>query len=89
MATHIGLIHVYILCVLCFHGPSIHWSHISVKKVFDGSSNTAPLLQVLCGYSIPANIMSTGNELYVTFYSDAMLNKKGFVAAYTSGTASM
>ena len=35
-----------------------------IFQIYDGSSQAAPLLANLCGYSIPASVFSSGNSLW-------------------------
>ena len=51
-------------------------------KVYDGSSASAPLKGTYCGTSIPAEIMSSGNTMFVTFTSDGSVTKYGFSSLY-------
>ncbi|XP_053392429.1 tolloid-like protein 1 isoform X5 [Mercenaria mercenaria] len=53
-------------------------------EVFDGSNNYATSLGRFCGAKIPHQVISTGNELYIVFYSDASVQRKGFHATHTT-----
>ncbi|XP_050394072.2 tolloid-like protein 1 [Patella vulgata] len=52
--------------------------------VFDGDDNTARSLGRFCGSSTPAPIISSGNRMYMVFYSDASVQRKGFHATHES-----
>jgi len=54
--------------------------------IYDGSTNAAPLIARYSGLTIPPNVTSTGNSLYVEFNSNATLNDSGFVASYVTNT---
>lgn len=53
-------------------------------ELFDGSTNLATSLGRFCGAKIPHHVVSTGNELYMVFYSDASVQRKGFHAKHTT-----
>lgn len=54
-------------------------------EIFDGSNNYATSLGRFCGSKIPQPMISTGNELYMVFYSDASVQRKGFHARHATG----
>lgn len=49
-------------------------------EIHDGLTLESPILKVLCGYKIPADITSTSNQLLVKFVSDGSVQKGGFSA---------
>ncbi|XP_067013394.2 protein tolkin [Anabrus simplex] len=51
-------------------------------EVRDGPSLESPLIKRFCGYKIPGDIRSTGNQLLVKFVSDGSVQKAGFSAAF-------
>ncbi|KAI0216120.1 Ovochymase-1 [Lamellibrachia satsuma] len=51
-------------------------------EIYDGGSDSAPLLRVLCGFGIPKVVKSTGNSLLVKFLSDKVKTKNGFFIRY-------
>jgi len=53
-------------------------------KVYDGNSTTSTSLGTFSGSSIPDNITSSGNELFITFTSDENETYAGWEASYTS-----
>ncbi|XP_076463979.1 tolloid-like protein 1 [Babylonia areolata] len=52
--------------------------------LFDGDDTNARSLGVFCGSAIPDAITSSGNTMFMVFYSDASVQRKGFEAEYTS-----
>ena len=52
-------------------------------QVYDGIDENADLLETFCGDERPPIIRSFSNSLLVRFYSDWLLNGRGFTAAYT------
>jgi hypothetical protein len=53
-------------------------------SVFDGEDNSAPLIGTFTGDSIPDQIISTGNELFMLFHSNPRGSAAGFFASYSS-----
>ncbi|KAJ3641013.1 hypothetical protein Zmor_027542 [Zophobas morio] len=51
---------------------------------YDGPSPEAHTLGKFCGSKLPHPIVSSGNELYMTFKSDASVQRKGFWATYAA-----
>jgi len=54
--------------------------------VFDGESSSAPLLQNLCGSTVPTDIVSSGASLFVTFESNGLVTTTGFSVNTSEGT---
>ncbi len=54
--------------------------------VFDGENAAATQLGNFSGTSIPSEITSTGNALFVRFTSDGSVTRAGWAASYTSVT---
>ncbi|XP_046557391.1 LOW QUALITY PROTEIN: bone morphogenetic protein 1-like [Haliotis rubra] len=52
--------------------------------VFDGDDNSARSLGKFCGSKQPDPITSSGNRMYMVFYSDASVQRKGFHAEHES-----
>lgn len=50
-------------------------------KVYDGPSNSYPLLGTLCG-SQTGTFSSSRNDLTVVFFSDGSDNREGFIARF-------
>ena len=54
-------------------------------EVVDGFEEDSPVIGRYCGYLIPEDVESTGNQLMVKFVSDGSVNKGGFSAAFFKG----
>ncbi|KAL8603880.1 hypothetical protein ACOMHN_049698 [Nucella lapillus] len=52
--------------------------------LFDGDDTNARSLGVFCGSAIPDAITSSGNTMFMVFYSDASVQRKGFEAEHES-----
>lgn len=57
-------------------------------EVRDGSDEAAPKIGSFCGYKMPDDIKSTGNQLWIKFVSDSTVQKAGFAASFMKGTYS-
>jgi CUB domain len=57
-------------------------------EVYDGEEETAPRLGRFCGSNKPAPgpIIASSNHMYMTFSSDASVQRKGFLATHSTGT---
>ncbi|KAK6748609.1 hypothetical protein RB195_001309 [Necator americanus] len=53
-------------------------------SIYDGGDTNAPLVGIFCGVTPPPMFMSSTNELFLTFTSDASVSRQGFEAHYTS-----
>lgn len=49
---------------------------------YDGGSPETPTLGRFCGSKIPPLVITSGNQLYMTFRSDSSVQRKGFQANY-------
>ncbi|KAI0223467.1 Ovochymase-1 [Lamellibrachia satsuma] len=56
-------------------------------KIYDGNSNAAPLISSLCGSSLPEDIITSGNTVFVYFDSDGSVTKTGFRIQYSATEA--
>jgi M6 family metalloprotease-like protein len=56
-------------------------------RVYDGIDNTAPQIANLSGNSIPANIVSSSNALYLEFITNGSVTDQGWDASYTTSTS--
>lgn len=54
-------------------------------EIYDGRDGKAPSLGRFCGTKKPQPIMSSGNKMFVRFFSDNSVQKKGFEASHTAG----
>ena len=53
-------------------------------KVYDGVDASAPLKGTFCGSTLPRDINSTTNSMFVAFQSDSSVTKGGFKIKYTA-----
>ncbi|KAI0222014.1 Cubilin, partial [Lamellibrachia satsuma] len=56
-------------------------------KIYDGNSTAAPLISSLCGGSLPEDIITSGNTVFVYFDSDGSITKTGFRIQYSATEA--
>ena len=54
-------------------------------EVFDGKNINSHSLGRYCGSKLPHPITSSGNQMYMVFYSDASVQRKGFHASHKTG----
>jgi len=59
-------------------------SDVDFVRVYDGDSESAPLLGEFSGSSTPDQITSSGGSLFVNFFSDAFNTRSGWNASYIS-----
>ena len=55
-------------------------------EIFDGDDSASRTLGKFCGAKVPEPIVTSSNKMYMTFYSDASVQRKGFHATHTAGT---
>jgi len=55
-------------------------------EVYDGSASSAAILGRFCGSRKPDAITSSSNQMFVKFFSDASVQKRGFAASHTTGS---
>jgi len=53
-------------------------------KIYDGSSETAPLIGTYSGSTLPPSAVSTGPSMFVTLTTNSSTTAPGFLAQYTS-----
>uniref|UniRef100_A0A671V8B6 Metalloendopeptidase n=1 Tax=Sparus aurata TaxID=8175 RepID=A0A671V8B6_SPAAU len=53
-------------------------------EIYDGRDGKAPSMGRFCGTKKPPPITSSGNKLFVRFFSDNSVQKKGFEASHTA-----
>nr|XP_057905222.1 bone morphogenetic protein 1-like isoform X1 [Doryrhamphus excisus] len=51
-------------------------------EIFDGADVSAPSLERVCGSKKPSPIISSGNTMFLRFFSDNSVQKRGFEASY-------
>ena len=61
-----------------------HIDTTDVVTVYDGKDTSAAIIGSFSGNSLPSDITSTGNKLFVTFFSDGMNTADGFHANFVS-----
>lgn len=54
-------------------------------QIYDGRDAKAPSLGRFCGSKKPQPIISSGNKLFIRFFSDNSVQKKGFDASHSAG----
>ena len=57
-------------------------------EIRDGGDSDAPKIGSYCGYKMPEDIKSTGNQLWIKFVSDGSVQKAGFAATFMKGKKS-
>lgn len=55
---------------------------VDVVRIYDGADETAPLLGEFSGTTIPEAIFSTGNEVLITFTTDAEIEATGWLLSF-------
>lgn len=53
--------------------------------IYDGDSTDSITLGRFCGTKEPHPILATSNQMYMVFKSDASVQRKGFLATYSTG----
>lgn len=53
--------------------------------VFDGDDSSARSLGKFCGALVPDPVTSSGNRMFMLFFSDASVQRKGFEAEHSTG----
>ncbi|XP_005335338.2 tolloid-like protein 2 [Ictidomys tridecemlineatus] len=53
-------------------------------EMYDGPDTLAPILGRFCGSKKPDPVVASGSSLFLRFYSDASVQRKGFQAAYST-----
>jgi len=53
-----------------------------ILTIYDGENSSAPVLGTFSGTSIPADVVSTGDKLYITFVTNGSNNGKGWLMEY-------
>lgn len=55
-------------------------------EVYDGPNSLAPILGRFCGSKKPDPVVASSSSLFLRFYSDASVQRKGFQAVHSTGT---
>ncbi|KAM9793845.1 bone morphogenetic protein 1-like isoform 3-T3 [Syngnathus typhle] len=53
-------------------------------EIFDGTDTRAPRLSRICGTKKPSPVISGDNTMFLRFFSDNSVQKRGFQASYTA-----
>nr|NP_001071840.1 Tolloid protein [Ciona intestinalis]BAE06735.1 Tolloid [Ciona intestinalis] len=61
--------------------PDCAYDHL---ELYDGSNSTAPILGRYCGSKKPSSVVASGIHMFVKFFSDASVQKRGFSASHTT-----
>uniref|UniRef100_A0A8C9DGP2 Metalloendopeptidase n=1 Tax=Prolemur simus TaxID=1328070 RepID=A0A8C9DGP2_PROSS len=61
--------------------PECAYDHL---EVFDGRDAKAPVLGRFCGSKKPEPVLATGNRMFLRFYSDNSVQRKGFQASHST-----
>lgn len=64
--------------------PECAYDHL---EVYDGRDAKAPVLGRFCGSKKPEPVLATGSRMFLRFYSDNSVQRKGFQAAHSTGEA--
>lgn len=54
-------------------------------EIYDGRDARAPNLGRFCGTKKPSPVVSSGNKMFLRFFSDNSVQKTGFEASYRAG----
>lgn len=54
-------------------------------EIFDGKDVHAPSLGHICGTRKPPPVVSSSNKMFLQFFSDNSVQKRGFEALYRAG----
>lgn len=62
--------------------PECAYDHL---EVYDGRDAKAPVLGRFCGSKKPEPVLATGSRMFLRFYSDNSVQRKGFQASHSTG----
>lgn len=54
-------------------------------EIYDGRDARSPGLGRFCGTKKPPPVLSSGSKMFLRFFSDNSVQKRGFEAAYEAG----
>ena len=72
-------------CILWIMSIIHHFRYDSLI-IYDGVSNSYPMIGKYCGDTIPPTQISKGNELLIHFQTDVSGREKGFQIDYTTSS---
>ena len=89
------IIYLWILstkCVIVLQQVRLHFLRFILEsccscdnvKIYDGSDSTAPVIRSLCGTVLPADIIASGNTVFIQFVSDHSEIYAGFRIQYSA-----
>lgn len=58
-------------------------------EIYDGGDARSPSLGRFCGTKKPSPVVSSGNRMFLRFFSDNSVQKRGFQASYEAGEKSI
>lgn len=64
--------------------PECAYDHL---EVYDGRDAKAPVLGRFCGSKKPEPVVASGSRMFLRFYSDNSVQRKGFQASHSTGEA--
>lgn len=64
--------------------PECAYDHL---EVYDGRDAKAPILGRFCGSKKPEPVVATGSRMFLRFYSDNSVQRKGFQVSHSTGEA--
>ena len=53
-------------------------------RIYDGRGTSAPLMRTICGDSLPGDVTSSGNTMFVRFQTDGSATRSGFSIYYST-----
>ncbi|XP_070547508.1 cubilin-like [Ptychodera flava] len=72
----------------------IHFMHFEIENstdcakdrllIYDGRNESWPLFGKYCGFSLPSNIITSGNSIHLMFLTDGSVEQTGFEATITA-----
>ncbi|XP_043211377.1 tolloid-like protein 2 [Amphibalanus amphitrite] len=63
------------------HHQECTYDHVTV---YDGDSENSTVLGTFCGAKTPHPVIASRNEMYMTFTSDASVQRKGFIGTHST-----
>jgi CUB domain len=58
-------------------------------QVLNGNNDESPIVGTYCGTTLPLPVVSSGSALVVRFVTDALTQRHGFTASYTTSASGM
>lgn len=54
-------------------------------EIYDGLNSRAPSFGRFCGSKKPLPVVSSGNSMFLRFFSDSSVQKRGFKVSHSAG----